>query len=147
MPVPAHADKTVTVAHDAVLPYVDLDMADFSRIVERMSADRQNCGSSAECDALAMEFTQAIDDWNSLANGGVVVGPSCAPSFPQDLILLADLPYIKSANDLLGHWVFEQKDTPDPATKLFTQKSKLEHRPMIMVISNYSFLLVCQQIH
>ena len=131
MPVPAHADKTVNIAHDAVLSYVDLDMPDFSRIVERMSVDRHNCGSSAECDALAMEFTQAIDDWNSIVNGGVVVGPSCAPSFPQDLILLADLPYVKSARDLLGEWVFEQKDTPDPATKLFTQKSTVANTSLV----------------
>ncbi|MCR6650292.1 MAG: DUF1592 domain-containing protein [Cellvibrionaceae bacterium] len=121
----------MSVAHDAVFSFVDLDMPDFSRLVARMTVDRHNCGSAAECDKLAGDFIRTMDDWNTILNGGIVEGPSCAPSFPQDLILLSDLPYTKSVTTLLGDGVFEQKDTPDPATKLFTQKSTVANTSLI----------------
>ncbi len=128
--VPGHADASVTLAHEAVLPFVNLDSPQLSIIAERMSNDRHNCGEQVQCDAKAKAFRDAIARWADMVNDGNVVA-SCDPSFPQDLILLAELPYLSSIQSLLGAWVLDGHETPDPATKLFSQKGTIANVSLV----------------
>ena len=66
----------------------------------------------------------------SIRGTPVEVG-ACAPSFPQDLILLSDLPFTNSVAALLGEQALTGSKLTDPASKLFTQKSLVANTSLI----------------
>ena len=131
VPIPGHADKNVAKAHDVVIAYVNLNDPELSRVVTRLSNDRHQCGADVECDAKAKEVKEAIEQWTHLMDGGVAIDESCDAKFPQDLILLSDVPFVNSIKTLLGDWVLDGTTPPDAATKLFSQKSMIANTSLI----------------
>lgn len=126
--VPPHGDNNLATAHEAASSVVDLNTPEFSRIVSRLRVDKHNCWIN--CDAAADTAEQAIRDWKSALDGNPVV-KNCEPEFPRDLILLSDLPFVKSIKSMLGGWVAYGRTEPDAATKLFSQKGTVANTSLL----------------
>lgn len=64
---PKHANDNSLTAHDDLLngSYIDFDNPANSFLVRRVSQQRHNCGSNANCDIIANQFIQAIQEWKA----------------------------------------------------------------------------------
>jgi Protein of unknown function (DUF1592)/Protein of unknown function (DUF1588)/Protein of unknown function (DUF1595)/Protein of unknown function (DUF1585) len=113
-----------TFPNETKYPETQQGLADYIR--DRMPAGKilepNPCGEQCGKDIAAYLW--------SIRGTPVQVG-ACAPSFPQDLILLSDLPFTNSVAALLGEQALTGSKLTDPASKLFTQKSLVANTSLI----------------
>ncbi len=126
---PMHSDANLATAHAAAITVADLNNPANSRFISRLRDDKHMCWGN--CDTAAAEVQQAIEDWQALINGGPITEVACDAKFPQDLILLGELPFVKSMQALFGEDVAFGKLAPDAATKLFSQKGTVANTSLI----------------
>lgn len=64
---PNHASDNTLRAHDELLNggYIDFNNPANSRLVQKISVGRHNCGSNANCDNIANQYIQAIQEWKA----------------------------------------------------------------------------------
>ncbi len=125
---PDHANSSLGDAYKAAVNLVDLSAPQASRFVSRLQVDKHMCWS--DCAENANTLQQAISAWANLLDSGGSVA-ECNSNFAQDLILLADTSYLNSIKSLFGNWVVNGLDVPDPATKLFSQKSTVANTSLL----------------
>ena len=129
--IPLHSDSNITQAHSAALTVVKLDAPQASRIISRLRDDHHNC--PGDCSAAASSVQKAIENWATIVNGGNVDLAACDVSFPQDLILLGELPFVKSLQSLMGKNIAEGRVQPDAAIKLFSQKGNIANTSLVRI--------------
>lgn len=64
---PKHANDNTLTAHDDLLNggYIDFNNPANSMLVRKVSVQRHNCGSNANCDNIANQYIQAIQEWKA----------------------------------------------------------------------------------
>ena len=64
---PKHANDNNLTAHDDLLNggYIDFNNPANSGLVRKVSQQRHNCGSIANCDNIANQYIQAIEEWKA----------------------------------------------------------------------------------
>lgn len=64
---PKHANDNTLTAHDDLINggYIDFNNPANSMLVRKVSVQRHNCGSNANCDNIANQYIQAIQEWKA----------------------------------------------------------------------------------